>query len=510
MQIRFLGHAGFEVTSPSGTRLLMDPWLSGEGAFLRSWFPFPENSFLANDVIAGLDPERDTLYVSHHHRDHLDPVFLQRLPSDLRVVIPRFVRRHLRRELESLGFRRVEEIEHGEGRKIGDLYLRLFLDESFVVEDSAILVSSPSASFLNMNDCRANDRLTREDVGAVDVLSMQFSGASWYPSVYDHPPDERARRVEAKNRTKFQNVLEFLMRIGPRFYLPAAGPPCFLDPALRALNRGDPSAFPRDESFLPEVERVGIATSALLPGDIVAIEPEPGVSVHPAAPRDEAVRSDPEGYLDAYADRCGDRHRLERSDEDQLNALEHALREKLAQLPGPVDVEQRICVTLTERPDADPAHVLVDLRALKCAIVDSPPTPPLYRLQVTNETLAAFFGTGAAWEELLLSLRFSASRDPDVHVSAITDFLRLEADDLAQYPPAQANERIVVEHGGEWFEIDRFCPHQRGDLRLAKIDARGILRCPRHGWEFDLNEGGRCLLNDASLSARLVSRPPKR
>lgn len=509
MQVRFLGHAGFEVTGPSGARLVMDPWLSGEGAFLRSWFPFPDNSFIAADVLAGLDPKRDALYLSHHHRDHFDPAFLRKLPRELPVVVPRFVRRHLRRELDEIGFVRIIELDHGDAHAFADLNVRLFLDESFAVEDSAILVESRLGSFLNMNDCRANDRLTRDDVGAVDILSMQFSGASWYPSVYDYPAEERDRRIAAKNRTKFENVVEFLRRLAPRFYLPAAGPPCFLDPQLRPLNRAEPSAFPRESEFLPLVTRSGIATRSFLPGDTVVLDGDGAISTPVDARRfDASLLANPEAYLDHYARQRAARHPLVESPADQLDRLEQSLRDKLGHLREALEVDHRLCVSLIERP-ADPAgHLVVDLRARECSRVAEPPTAPQYHIQVTNETMAAFFETHAQWEDLLLSLRFKASRDPDVHVSAITDFLRLEASDLDRYPPATSDERIVVEYAGQHFEIDRYCPHQGGDLRLAAIDAEGILRCPRHGWEFDLTAGGRCLLGNASICARPAPRPP--
>jgi len=39
------GHAGLRVEAPD-LRLLCDPWVSAGGAFLGSWFPFPDNSHL--------------------------------------------------------------------------------------------------------------------------------------------------------------------------------------------------------------------------------------------------------------------------------------------------------------------------------------------------------------------------------------------------------------------------------------------------------------------------------
>jgi UDP-MurNAc hydroxylase len=45
----------------------MDPWFGP--AFLDSWFPFPDNRNLLDDVVGG---QFDFLYVSPAHEDHFD------------------------------------------------------------------------------------------------------------------------------------------------------------------------------------------------------------------------------------------------------------------------------------------------------------------------------------------------------------------------------------------------------------------------------------------------------
>ena len=40
--LRFLGHAGF-LYETQNELLLMDPWMSREGAFDNSWYQFPPN-----------------------------------------------------------------------------------------------------------------------------------------------------------------------------------------------------------------------------------------------------------------------------------------------------------------------------------------------------------------------------------------------------------------------------------------------------------------------------------
>ena len=75
MKAQFLGHAGLLIDSGK-TRLLMDAWLSSEGAFDASWYQLPQNHHLRNRDWSGLH----AVIVSHEHMDHLDPAFL----SDLR------------------------------------------------------------------------------------------------------------------------------------------------------------------------------------------------------------------------------------------------------------------------------------------------------------------------------------------------------------------------------------------------------------------------------------------
>ena len=119
-----------------------------------------------------------------------------------------------------------------------------------------------------------------------------------------------------------------------------------------------------------------------------------------------------------------------------------------------------------------------------------------------------FFATGASWDELMLSLRFSAYRNPDTFESQLADFMRLKARDLEAYPRPTRRERVRVEVGGQAYEVDRFCPHQGGDLAQGVI-IDGCLVCPRHGWTYDLADGGRCLNIDATINAvPLEVKPP--
>ena len=67
-------------------------------------------------------------------------------------------------------------------------------------------------------------------------------------------------------------------------------------------------------------------------------------------------------------------------------------------------------------------------------------------------------------------------------------------------------ERIVVEAGGRRYSVRRFCPHQGADLTQAWVEGGRYLVCPRHRWQFDLENGGTCTMNCTSVQAQPVSR----
>jgi UDP-MurNAc hydroxylase len=66
-------------------------------------------------------------------------------------------------------------------------------------------------------------------------------------------------------------------------------------------------------------------------------------------------------------------------------------------------------------------------------------------------------------------------------------------------------ERTVVTAGGKRYAIQRFCPHQGADLAEAWIEGGRYLLCPRHRWQFDLQDGGRCSANGLSIEAKCLS-----
>src|SRR5690348_2221265 len=157
--LTYLGHAGFMLTR-GRTCLLMDPWLSGQGAFLHTWFPYPDNTALKEHVLRYLEGRDLYVYISHQHEDHCDVDFLRELGGlDPIYVLPAFADASLTRRMAPLQGRRIY-LADGEHLTIGDdTVLTVFTDEGGINTDSAILLRSGGRSFLNLNDCKIFDRL---------------------------------------------------------------------------------------------------------------------------------------------------------------------------------------------------------------------------------------------------------------------------------------------------------------------------------------------------------------
>jgi UDP-MurNAc hydroxylase len=194
----------------------------------------------------------DYLYISHLHGDHFDEPFLRdRMDKSTRVLLPDFPTNELRRRLMALGFHNFISTRDGE---LTDLEngLRVAIHiESSVTDgpggDSALVVLDGGSCLVNQNDCRTHDPAALAAHGKVDQHWLQFSGAIWYPMVYDETSDVLQGVARAKVESQFARADQYVDAVGAKVVVPSAGPPCFLDEELFSFNviRGDElSIFP--------------------------------------------------------------------------------------------------------------------------------------------------------------------------------------------------------------------------------------------------------------------------
>jgi len=287
----------------------------------------------------------------------------------------------------------------------------------------------------------------------------------------------------------------------------AAGPPAFLDPELRRLNEWPCSAvFPRANEIAAHLGGKA-RVCVLLPGEALALYPGGIADAARLAGcenawtiRDYQVEIETQSlrHADVFRDRPDSRAFVP---DQLLDRLELLVRAKLEALDVPETVlpSTRIYIGLDSHPD----YLRVDLR--RRTIGRSPPPAgdeTYYRLTVPAWVVAQLVD-GAKWEEMMLSMRVSIARRPDIYDLAIHGFLINEPEGMEQFAKTlqcaerASSERIVV--GG--YEIDRNCPHMGTDLSDARIDG-GCLICPRHGWRFDLRRGGQGIGNPGTINAR--------
>ncbi|MGI9028941.1 MAG: MBL fold metallo-hydrolase, partial [Ilumatobacteraceae bacterium] len=285
--------------------IVCDPWFLP--AFFGSWFPFPRNDQLAEDLCHRIEGA-DFLYVSHLHADHLDEPWLRdHLRRDVTVLLPGYPTREQERRLRGLGFTELVRTADGEELDLGGLTVAIHVETSITDGpggDSALVVSDGLARIVDQNDCRTTDLDALRSHGPVDLHWLQYSGAIWYPMVYDLPERELRSLVEAKVDSQLARAMRYVESIGARAVVPSAGPPCFLDPDLFDLNliRGDePSIFVDQRVFLDRLAGSGHRGILAIPGTTIEIRPDELVVQHPIAEaRVEAIFTDKKAHLESY------------------------------------------------------------------------------------------------------------------------------------------------------------------------------------------------------------------
>jgi UDP-MurNAc hydroxylase len=515
MEITALGHAGLRI-SGTATTGLVDPWLSTSGAFLGSWHQLPSNDHLATEAV--LRP--DWVAISHDHQDHLDLALLSRIPAGTPVYVPAYPSKRLVRLISSQTRLRVVEVESWTTVELDDRgsWLTFVREYSPMCHDAAVLLSVDGVSVLDCNDARLTAAQTlraEELVGQqLDVMLVQTSGASWHPICYEYAEEEMVAISARKRRAKLQAVHTLLRATGPRLAIPFAGPPCFLDPALSDLNRWlqPPGIFPTpDQTATWLRERLpGQAIVTLLPGDILV-------------PREALTLEDPHwqhfsfahlrDYLRDYAHaRAVDLSRVYTRYQVPDHTLGERFAEHFAQLGElspyflrQIDMTVRFQV---EGQNGGTWDVEIGPRAVRVDLQGRSPSVQ-YQFRVASRWLAAVIDGRIGWEDLLLSFRFSAWRDPDVYNDYLVGLLKhADRAALREVERYDANRdvgaRIVVEsqHGG--YELNRYCPHAGEDLGENGVVVGRSIRCLGHNYEFDLETGectnGRC----APLKTRRV------
>ncbi|MEI7913326.1 MAG: Rieske 2Fe-2S domain-containing protein [Mycobacteriaceae bacterium] len=504
MQVTSIGHAGFRIDTHAGS-ILCDPWVNP--AYFASWFVFPDNTGLDWAAIG----DCDYLYISHLHKDHFDPRLLaEHVNKDATVLLPDYPVPDLKRELEKLGFHHFFETEDSvkhrvEGPKgsLDVMIIALRAPADGPIGDSGIVVSDGTTTVFNMNDSRplTLDSLT-EAFGGVDVHMPQYSGAIWYPMVYDMP--ERAKEAFAtqKRQRGMDRCRQYISDVDATWVIPSAGPPCFLDPELRFLNddHGDPAnIFPDQMVFLEQLRLHGHSGGLLMiPGSVADFRGSQLLSLTHPIPDDEVEAIFTTGkaaYIADYAQRMAPV--LAAAKASWAPAAGEPLLEPLRTKFEPIMLaSDQICdgigypVELTMGPET----VVLDFP--KRAVREPVPDEKFrYGFEIAPELVRTVLRDDEPdWvNTIFLSTRFKAWRVGGYNEYLYTFFKCLTDERIAYadgwFAEAHDDTSTVTLDG---YEVQRRCPHLKADLSRFGVVEGSTLTCNLHGWKWDLDTG-RCL-----------------
>ena len=510
MKITYLGHAGFAVEA-GDTLLIVDPWLGPDGAFARAWFQFPRNHHLLDGLLTKASGARHLgLYVSHEHEDH----FCRETLAALRgfsptAIIARYRGRDFAELVRASGFADIRELDDGAATAFHDLEVRIFIDESGINRDSAILVTDGSGrKFLNFNDCKIFDRCTllHKLYAPIDVFACQFTGATMHPVCYEYDEPTYRAISRRKRQAKFLGVRTAIERLRPAVYIPSAGPAAFLDPTLFHVNFEPEGVFPKSWEFKAYLEK------NRCPAKVVELAP--GASLDATADIREngaGFEFDPRGLRGYLADYQADVMGPAAADAERAD-LAPLQRDLVAALQRKLDVYADVKQRLRMRSnvyfavDEVEGYIKVDFADCRVTQVADIAEPAYYLHRTGLRRLQPVLAGQMSWEAYFLTFRFRNRRVPDEYDSGINMFLfadpesyRFGLEQLIRHREGRERIRVALPDG-ETYEINRFCPHQGADLKYALLEG-GTLICPRHYWRFDLENGGKCQANEDTIRA---------
>lgn len=498
MQITSVGHAGFHIRTAAGT-ILCDPWVNP--AYFGSWVPFPDNTGLDWDALG----DCDFLYVSHLHRDHFDAKNLvEHVNKDATVLLPDFPVPDLRRELEKLGFHKFFETENsvkhtitGPGGELDIMIIALRAPADGPIGDSGLVVSDGETTCFNMNDARPVDMdVLHEAFGHIDINLLQYSGAIWYPMVYDIPSRTKTNFGKQKRQRGMDRARSYIEQVGATWVVPSAGPPVFLDPELRNLNddHGDEgNIFPDQMVFLEQMRIHGNEGGILMiPGSVADVRGEDLELTHPFDP--DRIYGDKAAYIEDMAQRFAPVLEAEKAG---WATGDGSLLEPLKALFEPIMVQSDlICDGIGYPVGLELGEETVVLDFPKRMVREPIEGEGRYRygFRIAPDLVHTVLRDNEPdWvNTIFLSTRFQAWRIGGYNEFLYT-FFKCLTDERIAYADgwfAEAHDDSATIELDGW-QVQRRCPHLKADLSKFGVVQGDTLTCNLHGWQWDL-ESGRC------------------
>ena len=494
-----LGHAGILIESGK-SRILCDPWFVP--AFFGSWFPFPRNDRLSPDLIAKIESPTH-LYISHIHGDHLDEAFLaEHVSRNAVVLLPGFPTHELERRLSALGFINFLQTTDAQEIALDSATTIAIHVETSITDgpggDSALVVSDGTTRLVNQNDCRTGNLDALRAHGPIDLHWLQFSGAIWYPMVYDNDEATKRKLAIAKVESQFARANKYIETLDARAVVPSAGPPCFLDESLFGLNMitGDEiSIFPYQQAFLSRLKASGRTNDILaVPGTIIEISPDMIAVTHPTDVDVKKIFNEKEAYLREYQSDwanwlANEKLRWVCEPTDLVTTLRAWFEPLFALAPS-----VRIGIGANCLIETDDLSVLINFPEGKVERFTDQEFG--FRFTIPRDLLETVAKQKSVdWSNsLFLSCRFSAWRSSEFNEHLYNFFKSLSVERMKRteheaVSRLRTNAELSEEIELGDFVMQRKCPHRQADLSVFGEINGNELTCSLHGWRFDLTDG---------------------
>jgi len=227
-ELKFLSHASATI-SCGGKTLIMDPWLIGS-CYWRSWWNYPP---VADDLLANL--KVDAIYLTHVHWDHWHgPTLKKMFPKDTLIITHDEPNKRSVNDLKAIGFKNLKTLKHGESFTLGDIRITPYQFGIFL-NDSAVVVETPSLNLLNANDCKIAGSSLRQIIkkyGTFDFALRSHSTAN--DRVCYSVENEVVKFDDTDHYSKAFSL--FMNAVKPRFAVPFASNHCHLHKDVISMN----------------------------------------------------------------------------------------------------------------------------------------------------------------------------------------------------------------------------------------------------------------------------------
>ena len=496
MKLTYLGHASLLI-SFKNTTIVTDPWFTKKGAYASTWFQFPDNTEIDFSWIKDLD----FVCISHEHEDHFDLEFLKKLNPDVKIVTAKFNNKRFLNLLTNNLNNDVIEIDDRKQIMLGDIKFTPMIQVPMGSEDSAMIFKCGDEVIMNFNDMKPSQKDLNwiKDRYKVKYLFKQFSGASWYPIVYDFDEQTKQQLSDEKRLFKYETIHNIINELGVKYYIPFAGPPCFLGKDNFKYNFGDHTTFPNQvdiyEYFLKNYKKDAQKFLVLTPGDEVSCDWKKNLN--------KEFYVDKKNYLKKYQKKRQD---IIKTENDKIKKVNYSLLPKAKKyFTRLMRLSPKICnaidggVLFNLTGDFEET-IRLDFRKRIVELNQS--DNHFYKFDIEGKWFNHVLNQNITWEEFFLTLNFKAYRTPNLYNEHLMSFLKLaDGDAYKKYEDYHfdnvESETFELNYLGEKYRCQRYCPHAKGDMSKGKI-LNGFLTCPTHNWKFSLPDG-QCATNKSKL-----------